>query len=79
MRRRALLLDAGLPSAQFLGRLPLVAAQFGDQRDHAGVDAGPAGRLPCLPNAAFNTTHALSGAIGQLLRWRGRASPPAAP
>jgi hypothetical protein len=33
---------------QFLGGLALVAAQFGDQRDHAGVDAGhqPIGSLP---------------------------------
>jgi hypothetical protein len=29
-----------LPLAQFLGRLPLVAAQLRDQRDHHGVDAG---------------------------------------
>ena len=35
-----MLLDASLPLAQFLGGLPLVAAQLGDQRDHAGVDAG---------------------------------------
>jgi hypothetical protein len=35
-----LVLDAGLPLLQFLGRLALVAAQFGDQRDHSGVDAG---------------------------------------
>ena len=28
------------PLAQLLGRLPLVAAEFGDQRDYAGVDAG---------------------------------------
>jgi hypothetical protein len=33
------LLDAGLPLAQFLGALALVAAEFGDQRDHAAVDA----------------------------------------
>jgi hypothetical protein len=34
------LLDAGSPLAQFLGRLALVGAEFGDQRDHAGGDAG---------------------------------------
>ena len=32
-----MLLDAGLPLAQFLGP-PLVAVQFGGQRDNAGVD-----------------------------------------
>ena len=33
-------IDAGLPLLQFLGRLALVAAEFGDQRDHAGIHAG---------------------------------------
>jgi hypothetical protein len=28
-----------LPPLQFLGGLALVAAEFGDQRDHSGVDA----------------------------------------
>ena len=29
-----------LPRLQFFGRLPIVAAEFGEQRDHGGVDAG---------------------------------------
>jgi hypothetical protein len=33
------LLDVRLPLAQFRGGLPLVAAQFGDQRDHAGGES----------------------------------------
>jgi hypothetical protein len=33
------LLDVGIPPLQFLSRLPLVGAQFGDPRDHAIVDA----------------------------------------
>jgi hypothetical protein len=35
-----------LALAQFLGRLALMAAQVGDQRDDAGVDVSPADRLP---------------------------------
>ena len=34
------LLAAGLPPLQFPGSPPPVAAEFRDQRDHAGVDAG---------------------------------------
>jgi hypothetical protein len=34
------LVDVRIPLLQFLGRMALVAAQLGDQRDHAGVDAG---------------------------------------
>jgi len=34
------LLDAGLPLAEFLGRLALVPAEFGEQRDYSEVDAG---------------------------------------
>jgi hypothetical protein len=39
-----------LPLAQFLGCPPLMAAQFGEQRDHAGVDADhqPIGLMPFL-------------------------------
>src|ERR1035437_7808927 len=42
------LLDAGLPLLELLGGLALVAAQFGDQRDHSGVGAGhqPIGSFP---------------------------------
>jgi hypothetical protein len=42
------LLDAGLSRAQFFGSLALVAAEFADQQDHAGIDAGhqPIGSLP---------------------------------
>ena len=50
-RRRVealVLLDAGLPLLQFLGRLPLVAAEFGDQRDRPGVDTGTS-RSALLP------------------------------
>jgi hypothetical protein len=32
--------DAEVPDKKFLGHLAPVAAQFGDQRNHAGVDAG---------------------------------------
>jgi hypothetical protein len=34
------LLHHRLPLGQLLGSLPLLAAELGDQRDHAGVDAG---------------------------------------
>jgi hypothetical protein len=37
---RLVLLDAGLPLPQFLGGLALMAAEYRDQRDHPGVDAG---------------------------------------
>jgi hypothetical protein len=42
------LLDAVFHWPKFLGGLPLVAAQFGDQRDYSGVDLGhqPVGLLP---------------------------------
>ena len=32
--------DARLPLLQFLGGPPLVPAEFGEQRDYPGVDAG---------------------------------------
>jgi len=35
----ASILDAGLPLLELLGGLALVAAQFGDQREHARGDA----------------------------------------
>jgi hypothetical protein len=34
------LLVVCLPLAEFLGRLPLLVAEFGDQRSHPGIDAG---------------------------------------
>src|SRR5450759_512153 len=44
------LLGVRLPRLQFLGGLPLVPAELGGQRDHAGVDAGhqPIGVLPLV-------------------------------
>jgi hypothetical protein len=57
---------AGLPPLQFLGRLPLVAAEFGDERDHAGVDAGhhPVGFLPLA--AARQQPAGTPGQIGHV-------------
>src|ERR1019366_8942652 len=59
------LLDAGPPLAQFFGGLPLMAAQFGDQRDHAGVDAGPPAGPRSFPCSRAPAT-----------RWRRRANRP---
>ena len=36
----AALLKVGLPLLQFLGGMPLMAAQLGNHRHHPGVDAG---------------------------------------
>jgi hypothetical protein len=55
-------MDTGLPLLQFLGGLALVAAQFGDQRDHPGIDARhQPGRRSCPCRRAPAT------------RWRRRA------
>jgi hypothetical protein len=52
-----------LPLLHFLGGLPLLAEQFGDQRDHAGVDAGhqPVGFLAFVVPAKHP-----AGAAGQI-------------
>ena len=54
-----------LPRLQFLGRLALVTAQSGEQRDHAGVDAGhqPIGFLPLVVAAEDPLAPAGSSAI----------------
>jgi hypothetical protein len=55
------------PTGQFFGGLPLMAAQFGDQRDHAGVDAGARGPRAGKP-AAQRPVPARSG-ITRRLNW----------
>jgi len=54
----------GLPLLQLLGGLALVAAEFGDQRDHPGVDAGhqPVGFLALV--AAYQQPAGAAGQIG---------------
>jgi len=44
----AALLKVGLPLLQFLGGMPLMAAQLGNHRHHPGVDSRhqPVGSLP---------------------------------
>ena len=58
--RRELILATGLPLAQFRGGLALVAAEFGDQRDHAGIDA----------------SHPLVGFLALVLRTSNPLAPP---
>jgi hypothetical protein len=62
---RPALFDYRLPLGQLLHSLPPIAAEFGDQRDHSGIDAGhqPIGFLPLVVPA-------------QQTRWRRRANRP---
>ena len=60
-------IDAGLPLLQFLGRLALVAAEFGDQRDHAGIDAGAS-----ADHLSFPCNHAPAS---RRRRWGNRLCP----
>jgi len=51
----ASILDAGLPLLELLGGLALVAAQFGDQREHArgdAIDLAWSLPSPCNPGRA---------------------------
>jgi hypothetical protein len=55
-----------LPLLQFLGELPLVAAQFGERRNRVGVDAGqqPIGFLALIVRA--EQTARAAGQIGHV-------------
>jgi hypothetical protein len=64
--QKASVIAAGLPLAEFLGGLALMAAEFGDQRDHAGGATGhqDVGFLP--PVVAHQQPAGAAGQIGHV-------------